>query len=268
MKRILFISVLCAFSVVGMWAQEVSDYHPFIEEGKVWTMSHYYPDMIVYCSFGNDTIIDGHECKEFLCSRLNLYTAEGGNRRVWMYEEDRKVWYFREGEERFKLLYDFGAELYSEFTVSRMGYKEVVCSVDYIGTDKALGGLRYLGLHDDSSHLTDNDIEWIRQLYYFPIWNDMVYRWYEGIGTITCPVMNCMSGLMGPECYLIKVEVGDKVIYDQGKYLTAIHDISASETVNSKSSNGQWYDLSGRRLIAQPTRGGVYFKDGKKVVVK
>ena len=258
---------------MGVWAQEASDYHPFIEEGKVWTVSFKYPDTTIYCSFGNDTIIDGHACKEFLCSRLNLFTGKGGNRRVWMYEEDRRVWYFWEGEETFKLLYDFGAELYSEFTASRMGYREVVCTVDYIGTDRALGGLRYLVLHDEASYLWEGMIGWIRQRDYFPIWNGTVYRWYEGIGTLLCPVMNCMSGLVGPECYLIKVEVGDKVLFDRGKWSTAIHDIY-NENVNT-SRKGQWYDLSGRRIgdgqwkmdNGQLPRG-VYIRDGKKVLVK
>ena len=266
MKQIFFISVLCLLSVMGVWAQEASDYHPFIEEGKVWTVSFKYPDTTIYCSFGNDTIIDGHACKEFLCSRLNLFTGKGGNRRVWMYEEDRRVWYFWEGEETFKLLYDFGAELYSEFTASRMGYQEVVCTVDYIGTDRALGGLRYFGLHDETSHLTDDFIEWIRKLDFFPIWNGTVYRWYEGIGTLLCPIMNCMSGLVGPECYLIKVEVGDKVLFDRGKWSTAIRDVN---TLNSKRFTlNNIFDLSGRRVsVPSVLPKGVYIRDGKKVLV-
>ena len=42
-----------------------------------------------------------------------------------------------------------------------------------------------------------------------------------------------------------------------------------TETVNSKSINGQWYDLSGRRIsVPSVLPKGVYIKDGKKVVVK
>ena len=43
--------------------------------------------------------------------------------------------------------------------------------------------------------------------------------------------------------------------------------LTPSEMVNSKSSKGQWHDLSGRRLAAPPA-SGVYIMDGKKVVVK
>ena len=47
---------------------------------------------------------------------------------------------------------------------------------------------------------------------------------------------------------------------------TAIRDVN---TFNSKhSALNNIFDLSGRRLTSQPTRGGVYIKDGRKVVVK
>ena len=56
---------------------------------------------------------------------------------------------------------------------------------------------------------------------------------------------------------------------------TAIHDLSSPEMVNGKSSNGKWYDLTGRRLpvsSASPVPSvfpkRVYIKDGRKVLVK
>ena len=57
--------------------------------------------------------------------------------------------------------------------------------------------------------------------------------------------------------------------------LTAIHDLSSPEMVNGQSSNGIWYDLSGRRIgdgqwkmeNGQLPRG-VYIRDGKKVLMK
>ena len=56
---------------------------------------------------------------------------------------------------------------------------------------------------------------------------------------------------------------------------TAIHDLAAPEMVNGQSSDGQWYDLSGRRLSVSPAGSvpsmlpkGVYIKDGRKVLVK
>ena len=47
---------------------------------------------------------------------------------------------------------------------------------------------------------------------------------------------------------------------------TAIHNFPT--TINHQSSNHQYYDLSGRHISTPPVRGGVYIKDGKKVMVK
>ena len=45
-------------------------------------------------------------------------------------------------------------------------------------------------------------------------------------------------------------------------------DDGISKIVNSKSVNGTWYDLNGRRLSGEPAAKGVYITGGKKVVVK
>lgn len=44
---------------------------------------------------------------------------------------------------------------------------------------------------------------------------------------------------------------------------TAIHNLLANTTVNHT-----WYDLSGRHLSTPPVRGGVYIRDGRKVMIK
>ena len=48
---------------------------------------------------------------------------------------------------------------------------------------------------------------------------------------------------------------------------TAVRDIPSDQIANNKSSNGKWYDLSGRQLSTPPAKG-IYIRDGKKVVVK
>jgi len=51
---------------------------------------------------------------------------------------------------------------------------------------------------------------------------------------------------------------------------TAIHDVKANDGTSlnpQPSSLSHLYDLSGRRLTSPPTRGGVYIKDGKKVII-
>ncbi|MBR1665531.1 MAG: hypothetical protein IJ699_04825 [Bacteroidaceae bacterium] len=48
----------------------------------------------------------------------------------------------------------------------------------------------------------------------------------------------------------------------------AVRDLLYDKSVNSKSVNGKWSDLSGRHLNSQPIRKGIYIKDGRKVLIK
>lgn len=48
----------------------------------------------------------------------------------------------------------------------------------------------------------------------------------------------------------------------------AVRDLLDDKSVNSKSVNGKWSDLSGRHLHSQPIRKGIYIKDGRKVLIK
>ena len=48
----------------------------------------------------------------------------------------------------------------------------------------------------------------------------------------------------------------------------AVRDLQDDKSVNSKSVNGKWSDLSGRRLTSTPTRPGLYITGGRKVVIK
>ena len=47
---------------------------------------------------------------------------------------------------------------------------------------------------------------------------------------------------------------------------SGIGDISTSR--NADTSNAAWYDLSGRRLAAQPAAPGIYVNNGRKVIIK
>jgi len=42
----------------------------------------------------------------------------------------------------------------------------------------------------------------------------------------------------------------------------------SNKSVNRKSVNRNFLDLSGRRFPSLPTRKGIYIKDGRKVLIK
>ena len=52
------------------------------------------------------------------------------------------------------------------------------------------------------------------------------------------------------------------------EYVTAIERPTSDPFRDGGEKAGAWYDMSGCRLNTSPTRGGVYIKDGRKVVVK
>jgi hypothetical protein len=51
-----------------------------------------------------------------------------------------------------------------------------------------------------------------------------------------------------------------------GSDASGIEAVAAGRKADQKS--GRWYDMQGRQLTGQPAAGGVYIRDGRKVVVK
>ena len=68
-------------------------------------------------------------------------------------------------------------------------------------------------------------------------------------------------------CELTSTEATIYSASDDYQLITSFTSPS-EKSVNSKSVNCRWSDLSGRRLNAAPTRPGLYIKDGRKVLIK
>lgn len=246
-------------------AQEPNDYRPFIEEGKVWIVGDGMwadtPCAIISYYFGGDTIVGGHECKKWMCddSLMPYDSRLGKNLKnafiASIYEEGKKVYYFREGDDTPRLLYDFsGTE--ETFEVSFFPYPfselkddQISCTLTKVGYNDDLN-LRYYQLHVNRDYHPN--------------------LWYEGIGNIYSPEVN-LQILRDEEHRLLQVNVGSEVIYKHrlaDEILSAIHDTPAQQIVNGKSLNGKCYDLTGRRIDNNSLPRGIYIKDGRKVVVK
>ena len=99
--------------------------------------------------------------------------------------------------------------------------------------------------------------------------------WIEGIGSRLSPDMN-IFGKSETYPVMSKCIVGNAVLCRWWTDdLTSIHDLYSPEMVNGISSNGQWYDLSGRRLSVSSAGSvpsvlpkGVYIRDGRKVAIE
>jgi len=209
-------SALEAYKATEPWSKfekivaldnQPTDYHPFIEEGKVWIVGDGMwldtPSAIITYYFGGDTIVGGHQCKKWMCddslmpydSRLgkNLKNAFVAS----IYEEGKQVYYIREGDETPRLLYDFrGTEETFEVSFFPYPYSElkdslISCTLTNPGYNDDFH-LRYFLIHDNIDHHPN--------------------IWYEGIGSTYSPEVN-LQILRDEDHRLLQVNVGSEVIY-------------------------------------------------------
>ena len=258
-----------------------------------------------YNYFEGDTIVGGRECKKWT---FHYYSPENDKSVIIYlpaYEEDKKVWFYFDVEKEPLLAYDFGAKVgdsivvcspYALFYDANVGticnHEEFVAEfqdtlVIHSRAKEIIGGreqltIRYTSAKFDKPRYIDTALA-----------SNCIM---EGIGTQWPPEFNQgyqrLNTLMP---YLFYCFLGDEMLYDAkdkceyfeisySKLLayynvlrysfTGIRDIPAP-MVNSKSSDGTWYDLSGRRLsvpsassVSSVLPPGVYIKDGKKIMVK
>ena len=258
MKKILTF-LLCIFSVVS--TMQAEEYTPFIEEGKVWTVGQYpmgephgTPFSLCRYYFEGDTIVGGRECKRWM---------KGGHLLAPIYEENKKVYFFMEGEESPRLLYDFGSKVGDTFTASHYGTDQTAtCHVDSIFLD-------YCGLYVDGLH-------------FYLIYDDIgdssyKYVWLEGVGSLTAPENNCVGegGYAGDIACVIDVRVGNRIIYNVPDANWGTNGVEAIDSGRRTMDNeAPTYDLSGRCISVPSVSSassvlpkGVYIRNGRKVVM-
>ena len=281
MKRDLFFSVIFAMSAFCVHAQD-SDYRPFIEEGKVWVSLHqiiFRDQSICYDSIAGDTLVNSRMCKRW----YQHYTFRNSDvvydYTIPVYEEDKKVYFFLKNESTPRLAYDFGAKDGDGVFVSvPSGSIMNICSQH--GAD---GPLMYTINFTDTIYIQKHRQEFVggrlqkvMDIFGVRTWsNPGMHRWVESIGSCYGPSWNLCQQENFPGTYLIYCVLGDEVLY-ANKDLAEFYHIPlptsvtspSDKSVNCKSVNSNFLDLSGRRLPTLPTRKGIYIKDGRKVLIK
>lgn len=251
-------------------------YHPFIEEGKVWTVgrypmgdSHLTPYGFSQYYFDGDTIIGGRICKRWM---------KDGELIAPLYEEDRRVYLFRKGESTPRLLYSFSAQKGDEIAAfSFVESEETVCHVDSVyltGVDDKLHAYR---LYDDIVYdrywnkvLESKDYNEADSMEYSSRFKEMYcYTWIEGVGG-DAPLEDNHVGIEGwsgnVEC-LIQVRVGDRIIYELPDANWGENGIATTERTEKSGHSQAVYDLSGRRVsVSSALPKGVYIRNGRKQV--
>ncbi len=261
MKRLLFF--LFFIHICNSITSNVLDARPFIEENKVWNVGRFpaggtQVTSIMTYYFDGDTIVNGITCKRWMCD---------GNLVFPVFEQDGKVWFFRLGETKPELLYDFSISIGDSLDISLTNKPSTTkCYIMDEGTDNKSGkGLRFFTLYDSIglSSFSDTGIpegmseELLHEL--------ISYRWYEGIGSLYRPEQNVgIGGNYGNYDVLLKVKVGDEVIYQNPDYdaVSIKKTVAPEDTTNSQPSVTT---IDGRRLNTPPEKG-IYIQNGRKIL--
>ena len=184
-------------------------YRPFVEEGKVWKVGGVGSNpvqLVEYCYFDGDTIIDGKTCKQMMCQRyVNPehpdYTVISQYPLKWYvgawYEEDKKVFIYDTNSKMFKKIYDFSVDANDILLINSQSYM--------IGPRQTGGINGFKGVYRDVWMLAAGDT----------IPNT---TWLEGIGSIDGPTVNVYSGEVYHGLFLMSCTVGDEVIYLNDEY--------------------------------------------------
>ncbi len=248
-------------------------YHPFIEEGKVWTVgrypmgdSHLTPYGFSQYYFDGDTIIGGRICERWM---------KDGELIAPLYEEGRRVYYFSKEESVPKLLYDFSVEMGDKTIVNQFNNGDTVsCYIDSVKYNK--DGIRIFFLYDrigieyaEQMKAFIEDYNENKEMYDQYLRSEFTYTWMEGIGYLHGPKLNVgQGGIPGNIERLIQVRVGDRIIYEIPDANWGENGIATTERTEKSGHSQAVYDLSGRRIsAASALPKGVYVRNGRKVVM-
>ena len=184
-------------------------YRPLVEDGKVWKVGGVGSNpvqLVEYCYFDGDTIIDGKTCKQMMCQRyVNAEHPDYAvisqypmlrNVGAW-YEEDKKVFIYDTNSKRFKKIYDFSVDANDTLLINSQRY--------VIGPRQTGGIDGFKGVYRDVWMLGGG----------YTIPNT---TWLEGVGGIDGPTRNVYYGKEGHPLFLMSCAVGDEVIYLNDEY--------------------------------------------------
>lgn len=280
MKKIICtLILLCSWS---LYAQETDDYRPFIEGGKEWTLANPQglPKTHRRNYFDGDTVIAGKRCKRWIQEEGVFHSSEMVEYVLYAYEENKRVYFFQEGDTEPRLFFDFGAEI-GDTLVVQLGYARAFVSALKLAEQQQDGntGVKlYEEWYTDTLIIVEKDEMMYGERLQKCIWfnhlengEECYSHWdfmMEGIGMLTAPYWNSTS-LTAFE--LLTCSVNDEVLFwssiAEAWGVQRPSCINSPQTLIGKSVKGKCFDLSGRRLAAPPAKG-VYIENGKKKAAK
>ena len=230
MKAVFLFTLLAVLPTLS-FGQKV--YKSFLEDGKVWKYRYHSPNNITYdrsLAVKGDTLIDDISYK-------NIVDVESGHCGFVMREDGGKVYCrYQNGNE--SIVYDFGLNVGDSFNT--LDSKAMVVAVDTIMKNGRF--FRALDVREDNSTQ--------------PNW------WVEGIGSIS--YLTSSFRFAGNYYNFLQCQLGEDILFSQEDFRTL--NVPSVTVGTNWTSESVIYDLQGRRLTTQPTKG-IYIQNGKKHAV-
>ena len=281
MKILITIFLLAAS--VPTFAQD-TDYRPFIEEGKVWTVEHLHPETGLKLDtreffFGQDTVIWGKPCVNLFCRTVMEGHGEEVRYVAPLFEKDRVVYFFRYDEfqgEFLKdpvVLYDFSVNVGSKV---KLGLPDQ----DYALGFNTSGKVSPLTEECSFRAVIPLDVHGQRvQCYcYWDRWtgeSDRYNFYMEGIGTELAPIFNVLTCCPTQEFKLLECRLGDKILYTADdtprstidEYAMKQEKHEGYEYIPFIEAGKQWVStMSLPRFGADPVYRWTYYFNGDTIV--
>ena len=268
--RLITQAFVCALCMVSQ-AQELQvEYHPMVEDGKVWRNQVGGTRENDYCNYiDGDTLINGENWKK-------VYNTAGFGYGGYFYylalrEVEKKVYAIAKGSNRPRLLYDFGLKVGDI----------VACGVE----GNAFGCLRETGEKPDTlmgfPYRNSLRVESIDTLHVSGPYTKESYRrrftlmlldayreleteheivWIEGIGSAAGPFLPWMP-VPEPDSMFLRCQIGKEYLFC---FFVDNETKKVSSPQYQPTRSDGFHDLLGRRLSGQPQKG-IYIQDGKKM---
>lgn len=217
---------------------------PIFEEGKRWVVKWQAADIVKHQTWviSGDTIINNHS---YYIVDGSIVREEGNRVYAWINDEERTI-------------YDFNLKVGDTF----QGNELVVVKVDSIK------------VHDITRKRIGLMSSWYFEVYKGEYGEELDEEnpknwdvcWIEGIGSSNTPTYYSDWYVIGPRHTMQQCYFNDECIFTYDDFF-AKPVSSISNPVSSISVSNAVYDLQGRR-VQTPQRGGLYIKDGRKLIYR
>lgn len=264
---------VCALCMASQAQESLVNYHPMVEDGKVW---EYQVGRIKENVFVNqiegDTLINGENWKK-VYNTAGFGISGGNTYYLALREVGQKVYAIAKGSNKPRLLYDFSLKVGDRVRCGVEG-NAFGCLLDTDEQPDTLMGfpLRYQlqvksidTVHVSGPYIRENNLRrftlMLIDAYREPVTMDHEIVWVEGFGSCAGP-FSPWQPLPPYEIFLLDCNVDKTSVFFYSS-LSSQPAIINSPQYQPTRSDG-FHDLLGRRLSGQP-QNGIYIHDGKKM---